>query len=201
MLRSVLEAMPWLDAAQAPWQWLNSLPSTLAAQRELASEADWLVAGESMIHRSAVIEPGVVLKGPLWIGPNCRVAAHAYLRGGVALCPGVTVGPGCEIKTSIIGPGSRLAHFNFVGDSVLGADVNLEAGAILANYWNERDDKTIRLHLGGPVIHPGVTKLGALLGDHVRVGANAVLSPGTALCEGAIIPRLGLVDQDSPQAA
>ncbi|WP_440216182.1 LpxA family transferase [Chromobacterium piscinae] len=149
-----------------------------------------------MIHRSATLEEGAILKGPVWIGPGCRVAAHAYLRDGVVLCAGVTVGPGCEIKTSIVGPGSRLAHFNFVGDSVLGADVNLEAGSILANHWNERDDKTIRLHVAGKVLLPGLEKLGALLGDGVRVGANAVLSPGTVLEAGAVVPRLGLVEQD-----
>ncbi|AXE28526.1 LpxA family transferase [Chromobacterium phragmitis] len=196
LLLSVAEALPWLDRSLEPWQWLGALSGLLAEQRAGASVEDWIVDGEAMVHRSAALEPGVILKGPLWIGPRCKVASHAYLRGGVILCPGATVGPGCEVKTAIIGPDSRLAHFNFVGDSVLGADVNLEAGSILANYWNERDDKTIRLHLAGKAMMPGVEKLGSLLGDHVRVGANAVLSPGTALGAGAVVPRLGLVEQD-----
>ncbi|QND84343.1 N-acetylglucosamine-1-phosphate uridyltransferase / N-acetyltransferase [Chromobacterium vaccinii] len=196
LLHSVAQALPWLDAADEPWRWLEGLPDELAALRAAANPDEWVLNGEAMIHRGATLEAGAILKGPVWIGPGCRVAAHAYLRGGVVLCPGSTVGPGCEIKTSIIGPGSRLAHFNFVGDSVLGADVNLEAGSILANHWNERDDKTIRLHVAGKVLLPGLEKLGALLGDGVRVGANAVLSPGTVLGEGAVVPRLGLVDQE-----
>ncbi|KJH68892.1 LpxA family transferase [Chromobacterium violaceum] len=198
LLCSVAQILPWLDKTMAPWQWLADLSALLAAQRRGAFPDDWMVDGESMIHRSAALEEGAILKGPIWIGPGCRVAAHAYLRGGVVLCPGATVGPGCEIKTSIVGPGSRLAHFNFVGDSVLGADVNLEAGAILANHWNERADKAIRLHVAGEVLLPGLDKLGALLGDGVRVGANAVLSPGTVLAAGTVVPRLGLVEQDRP---
>ncbi|AUH50387.1 LpxA family transferase [Chromobacterium sp. ATCC 53434] len=196
LLASVGAAWPWLDAEAAPWFWLRDLPRSIEAARDGAAADDWIVDGEALIHRSATLEAGVIVKGPVWIGPGCRVAAHAYLRGGVVLCAGATVGPGCEIKSSIIGPGSRLAHFNFVGDSVLGADVNLEAGAILANHWNERADKRIRLHVDGETLLPGVDKLGALLGDGVRVGANAVLSPGTVLAAGAVVPRLGLVEQD-----
>ncbi|MBM2884397.1 LpxA family transferase [Chromobacterium phragmitis] len=196
LFSSVLESLPWMDAYMEPWQWLQHLPETLRRQRSRSSPEEWIIDGETMIHRSAALEQGVILKGPIWIGPGCRVAAHAYLRGGVVLCDGATVGPGCEIKTSIIGPGSRLAHFNFVGDSVLGADINLEAVAILANHWNERTDKSVRLRLDGQVAVPEVEKLGSLLGDHVRIGANAVLSPGTVLAAHAVVPRLGLVEQD-----
>ena len=134
------------------------------------------------VHPDAVIEPGAIIKPPMVIGAGCFIAAHAYLRGGVVLGDGVTIGPGAEVKSSLIGPGSVLAHFNFVGDSILGADVNLEAGAVIANHWNERPDT-------------GRVKFGALIGDGCRIGANAVLSPGTILPPGTIVPRLALVDQ------
>jgi UDP-N-acetylglucosamine diphosphorylase / glucose-1-phosphate thymidylyltransferase / UDP-N-acetylgalactosamine diphosphorylase / glucosamine-1-phosphate N-acetyltransferase / galactosamine-1-phosphate N-acetyltransferase len=145
----------------------------------VARLSEWLTP---FVHPDAVIEPGAIMKPPVVIGAGCFVAAHAYLRGGVVLCDGVTVGPGVEVKSSLIGPGSALAHFNFVGDSILGADVNLEAGAVIANHWNERPDS-------------GRMKFGALIGDHCRIGANAVLSPGTILLPETIVPRLALVDQ------
>jgi len=134
------------------------------------------------VHPDAVIEPGAIIKPPVVIGAGCFIAAHAYLRGGVVLGDRVTVGPGVEVKSSLIGPGSALAHFNFVGDSILGAEINLEAGAVIANHWNERPDT-------------GRMKFGALIGDRCRIGANAVLSPGTILRPGTIVPRLALVDQ------
>jgi bifunctional N-acetylglucosamine-1-phosphate-uridyltransferase/glucosamine-1-phosphate-acetyltransferase GlmU-like protein len=147
------------------------------------------------VHETATIEDGAILKAPCIIGAKCFVAAYAYLRDGVWLGDGVTVGPSVEIKSSLIGPGSSAAHFNFVGNSILGADVNLEAGAILANYRNESADKEIVCAMGGAAIRTGCEKFGALVGDGCRIGANAVLAPGTILPRGAVVPRLTLIDQ------
>ncbi|MGO4668127.1 LpxA family transferase [Bosea sp. 2RAB26] len=151
--------------------------------------------GDIAVHRTATIENGAVLKGPAIIGPGCFLAAGAYLRGGVFLDEGCIIGPGCELKSSFLFKGATLAHFNFVGDSILGADVNLEAGAIIANHRNEWEAKAIRFVFGGGVVEPGVEKFGALVGDHVRVGANAVIAPGAIIGRGTTIPRLTLVDQ------
>jgi acetyltransferase-like isoleucine patch superfamily enzyme len=87
---------------------------------------------------------------------------------------------------------------NFVGDSIIGSDVNLEAGAVVANHFNERPKQEIVLHVGGRSIRTGVVKFGALIGDHSRVGANAVLSPGTVLPPKAVVGRLTLVNQSTP---
>jgi bifunctional N-acetylglucosamine-1-phosphate-uridyltransferase/glucosamine-1-phosphate-acetyltransferase GlmU-like protein len=159
------ELFPFIPRGLKPWEIVERLSELLT----------------TFVHPDAVIEPGAIIKPPVVIGRGCFVAAHAYLRGGVVLADGVTVGPGVEVKASLIGPGSALAHFNFVGDSILGADVNLEAGAVIANCWNERPDAG--------------QKFGAVIGDHCRIGANAVLSPGTILKPHTIVERLALVDQ------
>jgi bifunctional N-acetylglucosamine-1-phosphate-uridyltransferase/glucosamine-1-phosphate-acetyltransferase GlmU-like protein len=106
-----------------------------------------------------------------------------------------TLGPGVELKSSFVFSGSRLAHFNFVGDSVLGSGVNLEAGAVIANYRNESHHLPISFHHSAAVIETGVTKFGALVGDHTSIGANAVVAPGAILARGSAVPRLGLIDQ------
>jgi bifunctional N-acetylglucosamine-1-phosphate-uridyltransferase/glucosamine-1-phosphate-acetyltransferase GlmU-like protein len=95
------------------------------------------------IHKTAVIETGVTLKPPMIIEKNCFVGANSYLRNGVFLMDNVRIRTGCEIKTSIICSGSAIAHFNFIGDSMIGGRVNFEAGSITANHYNEREDKTI----------------------------------------------------------
>lgn len=170
-------------------------------ETEFLSVAPWnvqvseIIRNETFIHPTAIVEEGVIMKGPIFIGPNCFVGAHAYLRRGVYLMGSNSIGPGCEIKSSIIFPKSSLAHFNFVGDSILGSNVNLEAGAIIANHYNERNDKEILVLINGKVVKTGVTKFGALVGDNCKIGANAVLSPGTLLPPGTIVPRLGLVQQ------
>jgi UDP-N-acetylglucosamine diphosphorylase / glucose-1-phosphate thymidylyltransferase / UDP-N-acetylgalactosamine diphosphorylase / glucosamine-1-phosphate N-acetyltransferase / galactosamine-1-phosphate N-acetyltransferase len=156
---------------------------------------DYRFSGETAIHKNANIEQGVVLKGRMIISDGVFVGANAYLRGGVFLGPGVSVGPGCEIKTSVIISSSALAHFNFLGDSIVGTSVNMEAGSIVANHHNDREDKTIVVNHGGKLMTTGVTKFGALIGDGSRIGANAVLSPGTLLSRNSIVRRLELVQQ------
>ena len=147
------------------------------------------------IHRSATIESNVTLKPPAIISQGCFIGAGAYVRGGVFLDEDVSIGPGCEIKSSIILAHSAMAHFNFVGDSLLGSNTNMEAGAVIANHYNERADKLIYAKFGNDIISTGVFKFGALVGDNSRIGANAVLSPGTILPPGSIVGRLELVDQ------
>lgn len=157
--------------------------------------------GDNAIHETAVVEPGAVLKGPVIVGPGTLVAAGAYLRGGVHLGSHCVVGPACELKSSLLLDGSKLAHFNFVGDSLIGSGVTLEAGAIVANYRNESDGALIRIRLGDQVIDTGVVKFGALIGDGCRLGANAVIAPGALLLPGTRVARLELIDQGVPDAA
>lgn len=154
-----------------------------------------IIRDEIVIHPTAVVEEGVIMKGPVYIGPDCFIGAHAYLRGGVYLLGNNSIGPGCEVKSSIIFSKTNLAHLNFVGDSVIGSNVNFEAGAIIANHYNERADKEIRVLIGGQLVKTGTTKFGAVVGNGCKIGANAVLSPGTLLPPGTIVPRLGLVQQ------
>ena len=109
----------------------------------------------------------------------------------------VRIGPGVEVKTSFIFSNSALAHFNFVGDSIVGSHVNMEAGAVIANHYNERKDKAIRAYLNGKVYETGLEKFGALIGDRCKIGANAVLSPGTVLPADTIVKRLQLVEGEN----
>ncbi|NRB47501.1 MAG: LpxA family transferase [Saprospiraceae bacterium] len=194
------EHSPFYEAAFLPWQILPQLPNLISQYQERL-DRDYLREGEALIHTSARIESGVTLKGPMVIGPNCFIGAHAYLRGGVFLDEKVSIGPGCEIKSSILFAGAAAAHFNFVGDSIVGSQVNFEAGAITANHYNERVDKRIFVTLAGKRQDTGVIKFGALIGDGSRIGANAVLSPGTILSPGSVVGRLELVEQNPAEEA
>lgn len=176
-----------------PWS-LTTAAAQVVESLLAGLDGGYAVADTVAVHRSGVVEPGATVKGPAIIGPGCFVAAGAYLRGGTWLDADVIVGPGAELKSSFVFRGSKLAHLNFVGDSVLGEGVNLEAGSIVANYRNERADKRIRVALDGATVDTGVDKFGAFLGDGCRVGANAVIAPGALLAPGTQVPRLGLVD-------
>jgi len=149
------------------------------------------------IHPTSTVEEGAILKGPVYVGPNCFIGAHAYLRGGVYLVGNNSIGPGCEIKSSILFPNSNLAHFNFIGDSIVGSNVNFEAGSVVANHFNERTEKEIVVSIRGRSTKTGSTKFGALIGDGCKIGANAVLSPGTILEKNTVVARQELVNQDT----
>ncbi|MCI8211196.1 transferase [Pseudomonas sp. S25] len=180
--------------ASSPWQMTQqceNFVSTIMANLG----PDYERQGDIAIHKTARVEDGAVLKGVIVIGPNCFIAAGAYLRGGVFLGSDCIVGPSCELKSSFMLDRSKLAHFNFVGDSLLGQDVNIEAGAVIANYRNEFAGAHIRIQHGDRTIETGVAKFGALVGDGSRIGANAVIAPGALLQRGSVVPRLGLVDQ------
>ncbi|MCV9939654.1 LpxA family transferase [Boseaceae bacterium BT-24-1] len=179
---------PWMITSQA-----------LDVVRELLATVDpehYHQEGDVAIHRGSQVEAGAVLKGPILIGPACLIAAGAYLRGGVWLEGRATIGPGSEIKSSFLFAEAKLAHFNFVGDSILGEGTNLEAGSIVANHRNERAAKQIHVRYRDRRVATGVEKFGALVGDHTAIGANAVLAPGTLLAPRSVVPRLSLIDQD-----
>lgn len=181
-------------AERLPWEITASLKATLEQLIPELGEA-YRVQDGIAVHHTALIEPGVTLKAPVVIGPDCFVGAHAYFREGVLLDESVKIGPGCEIKTSVICSVTAIAHFNYVGNSIIGQQVNLEAGAIVANHYNERTQKEIRVLHQERIIETGVKKFGAIVGDHSKIGANAVLSPGTLLEKHSIVERLQLIEQ------
>ena len=186
MLKSLMDAHPW--------ETVKNLNGFLQDQIESLND-DYTIDGAVAIHKKAIVEHGAVLKGPIIISKGCFVAAHSYLRGGVFLGNNVTIGPSCEIKSSIILNHSAIAHFNFIGDSIIGANVNFEAGSLIANHFNEREIKKIHVYYKGNVIDTKANKFGALVGDDSKIGANAVLSPGTLLTKKTVVKRLELIHQ------
>ena len=193
------QASRFADIHKAPWDFVGNV-EPLLRQHIANLDSSYQRVDEFAVHRTSRIEAGAVVKGPAIIGPNCFIAAGAYLRGGVYLEQDCIVGPSSELKTSVMFAGSKLAHMNFVGDSIIGADVNIEAGAIIANHRNEWEGRNIRIVYHGQVIDTGVSKFGALVGDGSRIGANAVVAPGALLKPASIVGRLQLIDQ-SPEMA
>jgi len=177
-----------------PWEITANLEAILNILL-LKLDMNFEIKNGIAIHKTATIESGVILKSPVIICENCFVGAHAYMRGGVFLAKSSVIGPACEIKTSIIFNNSAIAHFNFIGDSILGSNVNFEAGAHTANHYNERTDKSISVIIDSKKNATQTEKFGSLIGDNSKVGANAVLSPGTILMPGTIVKRLELIEQ------
>ena len=180
-----------------PWELAAQSSSIVRALLVELPVQEFVIAEEIAIHRAATVENGSVLKGPLILGAGCFVAAGAYLRGGNWVAPRCTFGPGAELKSSFVFAGTKLAHFNFVGDSVLGENVNLEAGSIICNFRNERAAKEVLVRVASVLHRTGSEKFGALVGDGSRIGANAVVAPGALLLPDTVVRRTELCDQEA----
>ncbi len=138
-----------------------------------------LLSGPVFIAEDVEIEPGVVLRGPVLLDRGCRVRTGAYLRGPVVCGEGAVVGAHSELKNAILLPKAHAPHQNYVGDSILGREVNLGAGTILSNVKNVGGEISIRV--GEDRIHTGLKKLGAILGDKCKTGCNTVTNPGVLM--------------------
>ena len=191
---SVAGRFPGDISSLCPWQVVEKIEG-LVQEALRGLPGDFRRSGQVAVHRSAVVHDSAVLTGPVIVSARCRIGPGALLRAGTWLDEEVTIGPHSEIKGSLIFTRSAAAHRNYVGDSIIGQDVNLEAGAVLANHFNERTDKRIFVRLDGRTVGTGLTKFGAALGDGTRIGANAVTTPGTLLPPRSVVPRLALVDQ------
>jgi NDP-sugar pyrophosphorylase family protein len=149
------------------------------------AEGAVLEGGQIEISEGAVIESGAYIKGPCYIGPNTEVRHGAYLRGNVYVGANCVVGHATEVKHSIFLDGAKAGHFNYIGDSVLGNNVNLGAGTKLANLKMVPGEVILRLD--GETINTGLRKFGAILGDKTETGCNSVLNPGTVLAPRSLV--------------
>lgn len=132
-----------------------------------------------IIGSGTIVEPGTVLKGPVVIGDNCEVRQGAYVRGDCLIGNSCVVGHTTEIKGSIMLAGSKAGHFAYIGDSILGNDVNLGAGTKLANL--KMIPGSVMIKRDRKQYNTNRRKLGAIIGDRTETGCNSVASPGTLI--------------------
>lgn len=151
-----------------------------------------LVGDGIYIGEGTVVEPGAFIKGPAYIGKNTEIRHSAYLRGNVVVGDNCVVGHCTEVKMSIFLDGAKAGHFAYVGDSILGNNVNLGAGTKLANLKIIESDIVLHTDTGDKVV-TGLRKMGAILGTNVEIGCNAVTSPGTILAPKSMVyPAIGI---------
>ena len=141
------------------------------------------ISGKVIIEKGAVIDSYSVICGPAFIGKNTHIRPFSFIRENTI------IGENCiirgEIKDAIILNNTHLAHFNYVGDSILGSSVNMGAGSKLANF--RLDQKNIKIKINNKLIDTGFLKFGAILGDGVQIGCNAIINPGTLVGKNSVV--------------
>lgn len=137
------------------------------------------------IGKGTKIAKGVLIKGPVIIGDNCFIEQGSLIRENVILGNNVHIGHGAEIKNSVIFNNTAISHLNYVGDSIIGSNVNISGGAIIANY--RLDKHSVLVRFGNKKIDTKLDKFGAIIGDGSAIGVNSVLNPGTILGKNTIV--------------
>ena len=170
----------WVEPKR-PWSILSSDEDGLISQIEELCGSNGV-----FVHPSASIGEFVRIEGPCYVGANAEIRHAALLRKGSWICEGSVVGHASEVKNSILLPNSKAPHFNYVGDSILGMDVNLGAGTKLSNVRNDRGPVPVS-NENGERFDSGLRKLGAIIGDGCQLGCNVVTNPGCIISPGKMI--------------
>ncbi|MCB0326033.1 MAG: hypothetical protein KDD52_00290 [Bdellovibrionales bacterium] len=141
--------------------------------------------GEVELGEGVTVEPGAYIQGPSIIGPHSQIRQSAYIRGGLIAGEHCVIGHATEVKSSIFCNGAKAAHFAYVGDSILGNEVNLGAGTKVSNL--KITDGEVKLRIQGDDIESGLRKMGAIIGDGCQTGCNSVLNPGVLMAPACLV--------------
>lgn len=161
----------------------GELPS-LKYSWDLLAIKDILLAQKRHIDKTAFVHKTALIEGPCWIGPKAVVGAYCILRKGVILEEAAEIQRYVEIKNSIIGKNSHL-HSGYLGDSIIGENCRIGAGFITAN--RRFDRKNILIKIKGETVDSGLTSLGVMMGDGVKIGIQCGTMPGTIIEAGSIL--------------
>ena len=172
-------AAEYLAGFEYPWQALKGIRELILTLGPRLGEDYTEVSPTVWVHKTATVFPSAFLGAPCIIGPGTEVRHCAFIRGSALVGENCVVGNSVELKNVILFDGVQVPHFNYVGDSILGHLAHMGAGAVTSNV---KSDKTlVTVKNGGETMETGLKKFGAMVGDHVEVGCNSVLNPGTVI--------------------
>ncbi len=163
-----------------PWELLPRISSFIIELGQSLSKEKYTQVKENVwIAKSATVAPTACINGPAIIDEEAEIRHCAFIRGNAIVGKGAVVGNSTELKNVILFNKVQVPHYNYVGDSILGFKSHMGAGSITSNV---KSDKTlVAVKDGDDKIETELKKFGAMLGDHVEVGCNSVLNPGTVI--------------------
>ena len=173
-------AKPLLESVDYPWEALPKIKDFIIELGKTLDPEIYEQRGENIwVAKSATVFPSAYLGGPRIICENAEVRHCAFIRGSAIVGKGAVVGNSTELKNSILFDGVQVPHYNYIGDSILGYKAHTGAGTITSNL--KSDKSLVTVLCDDDKVETGVKKFGAMLGDHVEVGCNSVLNPGSVV--------------------
>ena len=168
------------EGAEYPWEVLPKIHDFILELGKSLPADKFEKRGEDIwIAKSATVAPTACLNGPLIVDEDAEIRHCEFVRGNAIVGKGAVVGNSTELKNVVLFNKVQVPHYNYVGDSVLGFKSHMGAGSITSNV---KSDKTlVTVKSVDEKIETGLKKMGAMLADHVEVGCNSVLNPGTVI--------------------
>lgn len=168
------------EGEEYPWEVLPKIHDFILELGKSLPADKFEKRGEDIwIAKSATVAPTACLNGPLIVDEDAEIRHCAFVRGNAIVGKGAVVGNSTELKNVVLFNKVQVPHYNYVGDSVLGFKSHMGAGSITSNV---KSDKTlVTVKSVDEKIETGLKKMGAMLADHVEVGCNSVLNPGTVI--------------------
>ena len=161
-------------------------------------EDEFELRGENVwVAKDAKVFPSAYIGSPCIIDHGAEIRHCAFIRGSAIVGKNAVVGNSTEIKNSILFDNVQAPHYNYIGDSILGYKSHMGAGSITSNVKSDKTLVVIKSPEGN--IETKRKKVGAILGDHVEIGCNSVLNPGTVLGRGASVYPTSCVRGVIPQ--
>ena len=172
-------AKDYFSAFTYPWEALPGIKDMIVKLGETLDKEQYAeVLPQVWVHKTAKVFSSAYLGAPCIIGAGTEVRHCAFIRGSALVGENCVVGNSVELKNVILFDNVQVPHYNYVGDSILGYKAHMGAGSITSNV---KSDKSLVVIHGKREIPTGIKKVGALVGDHVEVGCNSVLNPGTVI--------------------
>jgi len=172
----------WKYLTNLAWAW-EAIPLIESYVETLIDELDaseyYIHPNNVWIHKTAVIAPSSFIGSNVIIGEGTEVRHCAFIRNNAIIGCDAVVGNSTELKNVILFDRVQVPHYNYVGDSILGYKSHFGAGVITSNV--KSDSTLVSVTCGDKRLETGLKKFGAILGDMVEVGCNAVLNPGTVI--------------------
>ena len=169
----------YLKGFTYPWEALSGIKQLILSLGQHLGDDYEQVKPQVWVHKTATVAPTAFLGAPCIIGAGTEVRHCAFVRGSALVGENCVVGNSVELKNVILFDNVQVPHYNYVGDSILGYKSHMGAGSLTSNV---KSDKTLVVVKSGSEEMPtGLKKFGAMLGDHVEVGCNSVLNPGTVI--------------------
>ena len=170
----------YLSQFTYPWEALSGIKALILDLGGRLDPEEYDQVSENVwVHRTARVFPSAYLGAPCIIGPRTEVRHCAFIRGSALVGADCVVGNSCELKNVILFDHVQTPHYNYVGDSILGYYSHMGAGSITSNVRS--DKQLVIVHASEGELATGLKKFGAMLGDYVECGCNAVLNPGTVV--------------------